>query len=150
MGRPGGNQQGVSRFRALRTPSRAPGSFLFLTYPDSQQAENALNVLDGLKFGSKNILYVNRFGDIERYANMPVGEGELPTGWREKSYVEKDHLRSWLGDAAGRDQYLTFRDSDVNVFWNGRNGNAEPVRDADGKVVKNNVSGAGMIRVEPD
>jgi translation initiation factor 3 subunit B len=115
-------------------------SFLFLTYPDAQQAENALRVLDGLKFGSKNTLYVNRFGDIERYANLPVGEGELPTGWREKPYVEKDHLRSWLGDAAGRDQYLTFRDTDVNILWNGRNGNAEPVRDSEGKIVKNNVS----------
>jgi translation initiation factor 3 subunit B len=45
-----------------------------------------------------------------------------------------------LGDAAGRDQYLTFRDQDVNVFWNGRNGNAEPVRGPDGKPIKNSVS----------
>jgi hypothetical protein len=47
-------------------------------------------------------------------------------------------LRSWLGDNAGRDQYLTFRDADVNILWNGRNGNAEPVK-ADGKPVKNSV-----------
>jgi hypothetical protein len=39
----------------------------------------------------------------------------------------------------GRDQYLTFRDQDVNVFWNGRNGNAEPVRGPDGKPIKNSV-----------
>ncbi|KAK1926394.1 eukaryotic translation initiation factor eIF2A-domain-containing protein [Papiliotrema laurentii] len=123
--------------------------FLFLTYPDAQQAENALRVLDGLKFGSKNTLYVNRFGDIERYANLPVGEGELPTGWREKPYVEKDHLRSWLGDAAGRDQYLTFRDTDVNILWNGRNGNAEPVRDSEGKIVKNNKWGDFYLQWSP-
>jgi hypothetical protein len=66
-----------------------PGSFVFLTYPDAQQAENALRVLDGTQFGKAHTLYVNRFGDLEKYANMPVGEGELPTGWREKSYVEK-------------------------------------------------------------
>jgi hypothetical protein len=29
---------------------------------------------------------------------------------------------------------------DVNILWNGRNGNAEPVRDSEGKIVKNNVS----------
>ena len=139
MGRRGGNEQGVSSSVTVQS-SGADTSFLFLTYPDAQQAENALRVLDGLKFGSKNTLYVNRFGDIERYANSPVGEGELPTGWREKQYVEKDHLRSWLGDAAGRDQYVTFRDNDVNIFWNGRNGNAEPVRDDNGKVLKNPVS----------
>jgi hypothetical protein len=46
-------------------------------------------VLDGTQFGKAHTLYVNRFGDIEKYANMPVGEGELPTGWREKPYVEK-------------------------------------------------------------
>jgi hypothetical protein len=69
-------------------PFSADLRFLFLTYPTPQEAEHALRTLDGTKFG-KNTLYVNRFGDIERYANMPVGEGELPTGWREKSYVEK-------------------------------------------------------------
>lgn len=66
-----------------------PLSFLFLTYPDAQQAENALRVLDGTQFGKANTLHFNRFGDIERYANLPVGEGELPTGWREKPFVEK-------------------------------------------------------------
>ncbi|RSH90247.1 Translation initiation factor 3 subunit b [Saitozyma podzolica] len=123
--------------------------FVFLTYPDAQQAENALRVLDGTQFGKAHTLYVNRFGDIEKYANMPVGEGELPTGWREKSYVEKDHLRSWLGDAVGRDQYLTFRDQDVNVFWNGRNGNAEPVRGPDGKPIKNSKWGELYLQWSP-
>jgi translation initiation factor 3 subunit B len=63
--------------------------FIFMTYPDAQQAEHALRVLDGTSFGKAHTLNVNRFGDIERYANMPVGEGELPTGWKEKPYVEK-------------------------------------------------------------
>ncbi|OCF37588.1 eukaryotic translation initiation factor 3 subunit B [Kwoniella heveanensis CBS 569] len=122
--------------------------FIFLTYPDAQQAENALRVLDGTSFG-KNTLYVNRFGDIERFANLPVGEGELPTGWREKPYVEKDHLRSWLGDSAGRDQYLTFRDQDVSIWWNGRNGAAEPVKGSDGKPLKNNKWGELYLQWSP-
>lgn len=55
-----------------------------------------------------------------------------------------------MGDAAGRDQYLTFRDQDVNVFWNGRNGNAEPVRGPDGKPIKNSVSDSTpLIRTLP-
>ncbi|KAL7421607.1 Translation initiation factor 3 subunit b [Cryptotrichosporon argae] len=110
--------------------------FLFLTYPDGPQAEHALRTLNGTSFG-KNVLHVNRFGDIERYANLPVGEGELPTGWRERPYAEKAHLRSWLADPAGRDQFVTFHNADVGVYWNGRNGNVEPVRDADGKALKN-------------
>lgn len=72
-------------------------SFLFLTYPDGPQAENALRVLDNTPFGKAHTLYVNRFGDIERYANLPIGEGDLPTGWREKSYVEKVSKRhTWI------------------------------------------------------
>lgn len=117
--------------------SRSPTRFIFLSYPDAQQAENALRALNGVQFGKAHTLYVNRFGDIERYANLPVGEGELPTGWREKAFVEKDHLRSWLGDAAGRDQFITFRDMDADLYWTGRNGAVDPVKDEAGKLVKN-------------
>ena len=157
MGQCGGDQQGVSFRTTGFLDADEFYSFLFLTYPDSHQAENALRVLDGTSFGKAHTLYVNRFGDIERYANMPVGEGELPTGWREKAYVEKvndrcmicadpqDHLRSWLGDVLGRDQYLTFRDQDVNVWWNGRNGVAEPVK-VEGKPIKNSVSPSRYTR----
>lgn len=66
--------------------------FVFLTYPDAPQAENALRALHNLSFGKAHTLFVNRFGDIEKYANMPIGEGELPSGWREKQYVERVSL----------------------------------------------------------
>lgn len=52
---------------------------------------------------------------------------------------QQDYLRSWLGDLAGRDQYVTFWDTEVSVWWNGRNGSAEVLRGPDGKPVKNNV-----------
>ena len=124
--------------------------FIFLTYPDALQADNALRVLNNLPFGKQHTLYVNRFGDIEKYANMPIGEGELPTGWREKPYVERDHLRSWLADPQGRDQYVTFRDTEVNLLWNGRNGIAEPVRDQDtGKPIKNPKWGEFFLQWSP-
>lgn len=131
-------------------------SFVFLTYPDVKEAENAVHVLEGVSFG-KNILHVNRFGDIQRFASLPIGEGDLPAGWKEKDYIEKvrfrsclnpirkvlilwqDYLRSWLGDLAGRDQYVTFWDTEVSIWWNGRNGNAEILKGPDGKPVKNNV-----------
>lgn len=52
-------------------------------------AEHALIALEGTPFGKAHTLYVNRFGDIEKYANLPIGEGELPCGWKEKPYVER-------------------------------------------------------------
>jgi translation initiation factor 3 subunit B len=60
-----------------------------LTYPDTKAADHALIALEGTAFGKAHTLYVNRFGDIEKYANLPIGEGELPSGWREKPYVER-------------------------------------------------------------
>jgi translation initiation factor 3 subunit B len=123
--------------------------FLFLTYPDREQAENALRAINGASFG-KNLLHVNRFGDIERFANLPVGEGELPAGWREKPYTEREHLRSWLEDAAGRDQYLTFRDQDVNLLWNNRNGESQAVVDENGKNVKNSKWGELYLQWSPN
>lgn len=53
-----------------------------------KEAENAVQALDGVSFG-KNVLHVNRFGDIQRFASMPIGEGDLPSGWKEKEYIEK-------------------------------------------------------------
>ncbi|GMK57630.1 hypothetical protein CspeluHIS016_0404640 [Cutaneotrichosporon spelunceum] len=122
--------------------------FVFLSYPDAAQAEHALSAIDGSKFG-KSELYVNRFGDIERYANMTVGDDELPPGWKERPYNEKDHARSWLGDAAGRDQYLTFRDNLVSMFWNGRNFQEEPVKTPDGKNLTNPLWGQYYVQWSP-
>lgn len=62
---------------------------MFLTYPDAPQAENALRALNNMAFGKAHTLFVNRFGDIEKYANMPIGEGEVPSGWKKKQYVER-------------------------------------------------------------
>jgi translation initiation factor 3 subunit B len=69
--------------------STAKTRFLFLTYPETKSADNAVIALEGQSFGKAHTLYVNRFGDIEKYANLPVGEGELPSGWKEKPFVER-------------------------------------------------------------
>jgi translation initiation factor 3 subunit B len=69
--------------------------FLFLTYPDTSSADNAVVALEGMAFGKAHTLYVNRFGDIEKYANLPIGEGEVPSGWKEKPFVERVSLLSY-------------------------------------------------------
>jgi translation initiation factor 3 subunit B len=66
---------------------------MFLTYPDAPQAEYALT-LNGMPFGKGRSLYFNRFSDIEKYATMPVGTGELPSGWKERGYHERVSLSS--------------------------------------------------------
>lgn len=53
---------------------------MFLTYPSAELATHALRCLDQVLFG-KNRLYVNRFGEIERYASMNIEEGSTPKNW---------------------------------------------------------------------
>lgn len=77
-------------------------SFVFLTYPDVKEAENAVHVLEGVSFG-KNILHVNRFGDIQRFASLPIGEGDLPAGWKEKDFIEKVRFWSCLNQIRSAD-----------------------------------------------
>lgn len=99
--------------------------YMFITYPNAALAAHALRALDHLAFG-KNRLLVNKFGEIERYASLNVQEGSTPRGWVEDSEApEQEHLKSWLADAQGRDQYVTFRDQFVDVAWCGRNGSVE-------------------------
>jgi translation initiation factor 3 subunit B len=100
--------------------------FMFLTYPSPAEATAALRNLDQYLFG-KNRLQVNKFGDIERYASLPIEEGSVPRGWVEESEIEpQEHLKSWLADPQGRDQYLTYRGESVDLNWIGRGGAGEP------------------------
>ena len=32
----------------------------------------------------------------------------------------QEHLRAWLGDPQGRDQYATYRGDEVEIHWHGK------------------------------
>ena len=34
--------------------------------------------------------------------------------------VLQEHLRAWLADPLGRDQYVTYRGDEVSIRWHGR------------------------------
>src|SRR6266404_1091950 len=36
------------------------------------------------------------------------------------SYAPQEHLRAWLADLQGRDQYVTYRGDEVSIRWHGR------------------------------
>lgn len=67
----------------------------------------------------KHTLRVNKMTDIERYGR----EGRIEEEYQpppEKSFEEKEHLRSFLADPSGRgrDQFVMHRADTVGVFWN--------------------------------
>lgn len=44
-------------------------------------------------------------------------------------FAEKEHLRWWLGDSSGRDQFVMFRGDNVGVFWNNKKDPPEQIVD---------------------
>ena len=34
--------------------------------------------------------------------------------------MPQEHLRAWLADPQGRDQYVTYRGDEVSIRWHGR------------------------------
>lgn len=60
---------------------------------------------------------MNKLTDIERFGR----EGRVDEEHQEPDippFQEKEHLRSWLGDSTGRDQFAMYRADTVGVFWN--------------------------------
>jgi translation initiation factor 3 subunit B len=71
---------------------------------------------------------VNKLTDIDRYGR----EGRIDEEYHPpevEPFQQKEHLRSWLGDAEGRDQVAMYRGEKVGVFWNNKEEAPEPVVD---------------------
>lgn len=67
----------------------------------------------------KHTLRVNKMTDIERYGR----EGRIDDNYQPPhidEFTQKEHLRWWLKDPAGRgrDQFVMYRGESVGVFWN--------------------------------
>ncbi|KAJ7682801.1 eukaryotic translation initiation factor eIF2A-domain-containing protein [Mycena polygramma] len=90
--------------------------FAFIEFPDSEIAASAVATMHGFPFDAKHQLKVNYFDDIEKYAGMDTAylEPEL------EEFKPKEHLRAWLADPQGRDQYVTNRGAQVTIHWHGK------------------------------
>lgn len=94
-------------------------SFAFVEYSSAAEATAATRQLDGAPLDKKHILRVNKISDIERYA----GEGRVDETYHApqiEDLAQREHLRWWLKDPAGRgrDQFVMYRGDNVGVFWN--------------------------------
>jgi translation initiation factor 3 subunit B len=107
--------------------------YLFIEFRSADEAAFALTAMDGFPFDARHTFKVNHFTDIERYAQLdetyiePKAEDYQPRvclslfhGSQISKYLDKEHLRAWLGDPQGRDQYATFRGDEVEVHWHGK------------------------------
>jgi translation initiation factor 3 subunit B len=102
--------------------------FMFVDFKNIDDANLALATIHGHPFDAKHTFKVNRFTDVEKYAELDETyvEPEL------EEYTPREHLRAWLADPQGRDQYVTYRGDEVLINWHGKPSQCEiahkPVR----------------------
>ncbi|KAF4623636.1 hypothetical protein D9613_001900 [Agrocybe pediades] len=103
--------------------------YMFVEFKNENDANLALVNLDNYPFDARHTFRVNRFTDIERYADLDETyvEPEL------EEYTPREHLRAWLADPQGRDQYVTYRGDEVNIHWHGKPSQSEVAHKPDWK-----------------
>ncbi|KAL8701944.1 MAG: hypothetical protein Q9201_004649 [Fulgogasparrea decipioides] len=102
--------------------------FAFVEYATPKQAVEATKKLHGTPLDKKHTLAVNKLTDIDRYGR----EGRVDDEYhppRLDEFTEREHLRWWLGDPNGRDQFAMHRAESVGVFWNKKKDNPEMIID---------------------
>merc|ERR1712000_621401 len=104
--------------------------FAFVEYSSAAEAAAATRQLDRTALDKKNTMRVNKMTDIERYGREGrIDETYTPPHIDE--FTQKEHLRWWLKDPAGRgrDQFVMYRGDNVGVFWNNEKDQPENVVD---------------------
>lgn len=102
--------------------------YAFVEYETAAQAVAAAKQLNGTPLDKKHTMAVNKLTDIERFGR----EGRIDDEYHPpqiEEFQEKDHLRWWLGDNEGRDQFVLYRADNVGVYWNEKDDQPEPIVD---------------------
>lgn len=67
--------------------------YLFMEFKDSDEATYALTAMQGFQIDSKHTFIINRFSDIERYANMDSTYVEPePVDYKPRVRIWNDHF----------------------------------------------------------
>ncbi|KAF9478508.1 translation initiation factor eIF-3b [Pholiota conissans] len=90
--------------------------FMFVEFKNYEDAELALATMHNHPFDTKHTFKVNRFADIERYTELDETYVEPDI----EEFTPREHLRAWLADPQGRDQYVTYRGDEVLINWHGK------------------------------
>ncbi|KAF5375109.1 hypothetical protein D9758_000175 [Tetrapyrgos nigripes] len=90
--------------------------YLFIDFRNENDANAAITAMNNHPFDAKHTFKLNRFSDIERYSDMNETFVEPET----EEYTPREHLRAWLADPQGRDQYVIYRGEEVQIYWHGK------------------------------
>ncbi|KIY45493.1 translation initiation factor eIF-3b [Fistulina hepatica ATCC 64428] len=90
--------------------------YLFIEFRNADAATAAIDILHNHPFDTRHTFKVNRFTDIETFRNLD----EIYVEPKAEEYTPREHLRSWLADPQGRDQYVTNQGDEVTIYWHGK------------------------------
>lgn len=99
--------------------------YLFVQYKSPEVAAAAVTQLNGKPLDAKHKLFVNKLSDIEKYCV----EGNVPEKFVEPTVAPMEshgYMKSWLQDAAGRDQFALHFSETVGVYWHNRKNDPKP------------------------
>ncbi|KAF9056272.1 translation initiation factor eIF-3b [Panaeolus papilionaceus] len=103
--------------------------FMFVEFRSVDDANLALATVHNHPFDARHTFKLNRFTDVERYSELE----ETYVEPEEEEYVPREHLRAWLTDEHGRDQYVTYRGDEVQIHWHGKPSRSEVAHKPDWK-----------------
>lgn len=115
-------------FMPINEETNMTEGYAFVEYEAPAQAIAAAKQLNGTALDKKHTMAVNKLTDIERFGR----EGRIDEEYKAPPYEEfqeKDHLRWWLGDNEGRDQFVLYRGDNVGVYWNEKDDQPEQIVD---------------------
>lgn len=88
--------------------------FMFVEFRSAEHAMAAVRELNGKRLDKRHTLQVNLFADMDKVSQIDEQYHEP----EKQEYVEQEHLRSWLADHRGRDQWMMLRGDHSLVQWN--------------------------------
>lgn len=115
-------------FMPMNDATEMTEGFAFVEYETPAQAAAAVKLLHATPLDKRHTIAVNKLTDIERFGR----EGRIDEIYKNPEispFEEKQHLRWWLNDAEGRDQFILFRGDNVGVYWNEKQDQPDQVVD---------------------
>ncbi|KAJ2509791.1 Translation initiation factor 3 subunit b [Coemansia sp. RSA 1939] len=88
--------------------------YAFVELETPKDAQAVIRNLNGFPLSKAHVLLVNPFMDVEKFTELEDRYQAPPA----EAFAEHEHLRSWVGDEFGRDQFVMYAGNDVNVYWN--------------------------------
>ncbi|EEB09532.1 translation initiation factor eIF3b [Schizosaccharomyces japonicus yFS275] len=99
-------------FNDVNGTSKSMG-LVFADFENVDAADLCVQELDAKRIDKSHVFAVRKLNQLEKAFNTPE-----EFHFEEGEYHEREHLRSWLADYYGRDQFISYAGNTVTVNWN--------------------------------